>query len=574
MTFKLSPEITLPASAPTSTFAFLGTRRYGKTYAAGVMIEEFLAAGVQCVIIDPVGSWCALRLDADGKKKGISIPVFGGEHGDVPLEHTAGRLVAKLIVDKRLSVVLDLSDMTEGQQRRFVTDFAKELFQLKKRNKSPMHLVFEECHEFFPQFVDSSQAEMVGATKRLWKIGGNLGLGGSLISQRAAEVNKGALNLSDTIVTTRLKAPEDVKRIRDWANSNGVSDEAIAKLPTLPKHRVIVWNEEGTAVETTFRKKKTFDSSRTPEEGDLRPVAELPKIDLDEIQKAIAATVDEEVARKSSKVDSDQIRKLNTALQAELADLKNRRPQPVEPQVIYKIPEHVEATLKSVAETMATIRNKDVEHAKTIDHLHRTVVTNLAKLVLNNKKIRHVGPKQLPIKHVGARQPMIILTKKVDSQTESSGEKLPPGAQRMLAALKNSLSPSLHQTNVAMISGMRITGTFSTYKSILNKRGYINTDGGMMTITDEGRRYDIQIDTPKTPQEIVNYWKRQLPDKCAVMINFVIEHGRATQAEMANAADMTESGTFSTYKSKIVSAGLIVKVGQGVYEPAPDLKQS
>jgi hypothetical protein len=562
--FKLSPEITLPASAPTSTFAFLGTRRYGKTYSAGVMVEEFLDAGVQCVIIDPVGSWWALRLAADGKKKGISIPVFGGEHGDIPLEHTAGRLVAKLVVEKRISVVLDLSDLTDSQQRRFVTDFAKELFQLKKRNKSPLHLVFEECHEFFPQVFDASHMEMVGATKRLWKIGGNLGLGGTLISQRAAEVNKGALNLSDTIVTTRLKAPEDVKRIRDWANSNGVSDEAIAKLPTLPKQQVIVWNEEGTAVETKFRKKRTFDSSRTPEEGDLKPVTVLPKIDLDEIKKDMAATVEVDNGNQSR----PEIAGLKQALaysQRHARELAQQLALRVEPTP--SIPEHVDTTIKKVAETLTLIRMKEAENQMQIDYLYKSAVVDLAKITFRNKKIKLVQSRQPVINDIHPKRPTI-------KATEHDGEKLPPGAQRMLAALKNSLSPSLHQRNVAMLSGMKLTGTFSTYKSILKKSGYIEGNGGMMSITAEGRAYEINISAPSTPEEILAYWKPQLPDKCSAMLDFIIQNGRATQNELAEAAGMTDSGTFSTYKSKIVSAGLIVKVGQGQYEPADILKQS
>ncbi len=551
--YKLSPEITLPASAPTSTFAFLGTRRYGKTYSAGVMVEEFLDANVQCVIIDPVGTWWALRLSADGKKKGISIPVFGGEHGDIPLQHTAGKLVAKIVVEQKASLVLDLSDFTDGQQRRFVTDFAKELYQLKKRSKSPLHLVFEECHEFFPQTFDSSQYEMVGATKRLWKIGGNLGIGGSLISQRTAEVNKGALNLSDTIVTTRLKAPEDVKRISGWANSNGVSDDAVAKLPTLPKQRVIVWREDGTAVETTFRKKRTFDSSRTPEEGDQQSVSALPKIDLEKIRAAMAATLEEEPGKPNPEVV--RLKEENKNLRAQLAQKK--------PEIVYQTPPGIVELVTKVAENLGTF----VDHAEKIADLRSDVVLQLGRIT--KQSLLTSSPPKKPSK----------LTEPVTSQEPAEDKspkkytldqlRLAPGAQRMLAALKNSLSPSLHQRNVAMLSGMKITGTFSTYKSVLKQNGYVDVNGAMMTITDRGRAYEVDVDAPKTPAEIIGYWKSQLPDKCSLMLDFIVSNGRATQAEMAKAADMSESGTFSTYKSKIVSAGLIVKVGPSTYEPAP-----
>ena len=100
MVFHLGPGVDLPANAATSTFAFLGTRGSGKTFLAGVLAEEFLGAGVQVVIVDLVGTWYALRLDKTGKKRGIDIPVFGGIHGDVPLEPIAGELVAQLIVER------------------------------------------------------------------------------------------------------------------------------------------------------------------------------------------------------------------------------------------------------------------------------------------------------------------------------------------------------------------------------------------------------------------------------------------------------------------------------------------
>lgn len=314
MSFRLSPEIELPTNAATSTFAFLGTRGSGKTYGAGVLVEEFLAARVQVVVVDPVGVWWALRLAADGVGRGFDIPVFGGIHGDIPLEPTAGELVAHLVVEQRVSLVLDVSDFTDGQQRRFVEAFSRTFFQLKKRNKSPTHLVFEEAHEFFPQVVDGASAPMVGATKRLWKVGRNYGIGGSLISTRTAEINKNALNITDRIITGRTTAPEDVKRIKDWASANGVNATQVAYLTSMPKGNLIVWRDlsEGGALMTAFHKKTTFDASRTPEAGDTQPALGLPSVDLGAIQIAMAATIEKAEANDPK------------ALRARIKDLEGR----------------------------------------------------------------------------------------------------------------------------------------------------------------------------------------------------------------------------------------------------------
>src|SRR5258706_3544140 len=101
---KLSPHPSLPINAVTERLAWLGRTGSGKTYGAGKMAEEMLDQKAQVVILDPVGVWYGLRLDANGKSPGIPIPVFGGLHGDVPLEPSSGSLIADLIVDRSISV--------------------------------------------------------------------------------------------------------------------------------------------------------------------------------------------------------------------------------------------------------------------------------------------------------------------------------------------------------------------------------------------------------------------------------------------------------------------------------------
>jgi hypothetical protein len=69
----------------------------------------------------------------DGKKPGLQIIVAGGEHGDVPLEPTSGELIANLIVDKGVSMVIDISLMRKGEQKRFMIDFAETLYHKNRR---------------------------------------------------------------------------------------------------------------------------------------------------------------------------------------------------------------------------------------------------------------------------------------------------------------------------------------------------------------------------------------------------------------------------------------------------------
>ncbi|MCH8959750.1 MAG: DUF1800 family protein [Bacteroidetes bacterium] len=194
---KIGSNLSLPVDAVTQTFGFIGRKRSGKTYATGKLVEELSKAKAQVIVLDPVGVWYGLRLDRTGKGPGLAIPVLGGEHGDIPLESGGGRLIADLVVDKTLSVVLDISLFSKAKRKDFVADFAEHLFHRKKKSRTPLHVVFEEAQMFAPQMKagkDIGMARMLGAVEDIVRIGGNYGIGSTLISQRPQSVNKEVLN--------------------------------------------------------------------------------------------------------------------------------------------------------------------------------------------------------------------------------------------------------------------------------------------------------------------------------------------------------------------------------------------
>src|SRR6266571_1279755 len=88
MKLHISEDISLPTDAVTQTFAILAKRGTGKTYTASVLAEEMLKASQQIVALDPTGAWWGLR-------SGYKVVIFGGEHADVPLEESAGEVVAQ-----------------------------------------------------------------------------------------------------------------------------------------------------------------------------------------------------------------------------------------------------------------------------------------------------------------------------------------------------------------------------------------------------------------------------------------------------------------------------------------------
>ena len=72
-----------------------------------VLVEHLLSEGKPVCIVDPKGDWHGLRSSADGKRAGYPIVIFGGEHGDVPLNAHAGAAVAELIATGNRPALID-----------------------------------------------------------------------------------------------------------------------------------------------------------------------------------------------------------------------------------------------------------------------------------------------------------------------------------------------------------------------------------------------------------------------------------------------------------------------------------
>jgi hypothetical protein len=82
--------------------------------------------------------------------------------------------VADLIVEQRLTCVLDVSEMTKADQRRFLIDFADRLY---RTNTEPLHVFCEEADEYIPQRVRGRERQAGRRFETLVKRGGFRGIG-------------------------------------------------------------------------------------------------------------------------------------------------------------------------------------------------------------------------------------------------------------------------------------------------------------------------------------------------------------------------------------------------------------
>lgn len=131
--FKIAKDFELPLDYVTWKAANIGRTGSGKTNTAVVIAEQMIKQGHPIAILDPQGDWWGLRTK-------FKIAILGGEHGDIPLEHTAGEQAADFVINERVPVLLDLFSMGEAEMVRFGTDFAKRLWH---KNRRALHVFLE-----------------------------------------------------------------------------------------------------------------------------------------------------------------------------------------------------------------------------------------------------------------------------------------------------------------------------------------------------------------------------------------------------------------------------------------------
>lgn len=265
MSLRLSSNLVLSVEAARRVFAFLAIRGAGKTWAAAVLAEEMVKAGIPIIVLDPMGVWWGLRVGYDGKGKGLPVVVFGGDHADLPLELEKAEKLADALIQSNVSCVIDISELTQGQTQRFIPRFLDEL---RRKNTNDRHVFIEEADVIAPQKPMRDETVCLHAVDIFVRRGGNRNLGCTLLSQRSAVVNKNVLTQSDFMVAMRTNAPQDKEAVAAWAVRRTGDKKALNawldSLSDLKDGEAYVWGPDMNVpgVKTKFRMRETFHATR------------------------------------------------------------------------------------------------------------------------------------------------------------------------------------------------------------------------------------------------------------------------------------------------------------------------
>jgi hypothetical protein len=443
VTLRIAKDLELPVDGVTQTLACIGRKGAGKTYLAGVLAEQMLDARAQVVVLDAVGTWWGLRVGADGKSKGKDIFVLGGEHGDVAITAEHGARIARFVVEKRVSAVVDVSSFRQGERKRFAADFGEELFQLQKKSRIALHLFVEEAQLFAPQRPGPDEARMLGAFELIVRLGRNYGIGCTLITQRPQSVNKEVLSQVECLCVLQLTGPHERKALEEWVQEAGADRKLVGQLPGLARGEGYVWSPAWLKryERVHFAKKVTFDASATPEVGKAAKVAELAAVDVDALRSDLA-----EVVAEAEKDDPKALRRKVAELQRELA----KKPAPAKEKRV-EVPVLKDSQIERL--------DVDVERmAEVADKLTARLMD--VRDALLRAKVTAPVPAIVPARPCGSRSASRAATPAREYAARTARHQvasgLQPARQKILDALAWAESvglPSAEKTQLAFLFG-------------------------------------------------------------------------------------------------------------------------
>ncbi len=556
-------DFKLPADAVTQTFALLARRGAGKSNAAVVMAEQFLDQEQFIIAIDPVGTaWWGLKSSADGKHEGYKVLIMGGEHADVPLEPTAGKMVAEFLVRDRVSTILDISLMGEGEMKRFVADFAATFYRL---NRDAVHLFVDEADEFAPQSgMTGDAAKSLGAMQNVVRRGRARGIGVTLITQRSAVLNKSVLTQTECLVALQTTGPQDIAAIESWLehhSDKGHRDEILKTLPGFQQGEAWVyspgWLRRLARIQIPLR--RTFNSSATPKAGERRIVPKtLAQIDIAKLTDRIRQTVEEAKAN-----DPKELKRRIAELekQAKAAPAAKVETKTVERFILKDAQvSRLEATCEKLAKRLEDAVGVAMRSAGSVQEIQRSTAAQLAELsaairagcAKTGEKFPEKFPSKSPAKPSG---PAVSPPRTTSFSRDSSGA-LPKGERIVLTAVAQYPKGATRE-QLTVLTGYKRSSR-DTYLQRLRERGYVDGNDPIMATTEGVAALGSSFEPLPTGAELLAYWLKELPEGERRILEIIANaYPKAVDRESISEATNYKRSSRDTYLQRLRSRQLI-----------------
>ena len=175
----------------------------GKSWLLRLIAER---AGIQTIVLDNEGEFASLREAVD-----MLLVGAGGELLANP-RHAA--LLARRLIEYKVSAVIDLYDLKLSERRQFVTLILDSLIHLPRELWRPTLVILDEAHIYCPE-RGSGEAESTDPVISLMSQGRKRGYAGIIATQRLSKLHKDAAAEANNVIIGRTWLDADQARAGD-----------------------------------------------------------------------------------------------------------------------------------------------------------------------------------------------------------------------------------------------------------------------------------------------------------------------------------------------------------------------
>src|SRR6516164_7038543 len=175
----------------------------GKSWLLRLVAER---AGIQTIVLDHEGEFASLREAVD--------MLLVGASGELPADPRHAALLARRLIEFKVSAVIDLYELKLAERRQFVKLFLDSLVHLPRELWRPTLVILDEAHIYCPE-RGSGEAESTEAVIGLMSQGRKRGYAGIIATQRLSKLHKDAAAEANNVIIGRTWLDAEQVRAAD-----------------------------------------------------------------------------------------------------------------------------------------------------------------------------------------------------------------------------------------------------------------------------------------------------------------------------------------------------------------------
>jgi len=333
-------ELKIQDNLISQPLAEIGMRNSGKSYTVGRMCEDLCEVKQPFIVIDPEGEYWTLKERYPVILAAVGRPVGRpkGYKADLIATSENAPLLARRVVEKGYSLILDLRNATLAESYSALANFLESLYQAEGQYNRPFVLIMEEAHVLVPEVGRVRLKEIRDAQNKViywtWEIaarGRHRGLGYICIARRAAEVAKAVLSQCPTRIIFKLVDPADLS----WLRESGLTKEQIESVQGLPQGKALVLGISDKPINIMSKERLCTHGGKTPIAmavetpelehaiADLSKVLKAPPVPALEVPAEVIKRL--EAAENAKKQLEGKLNELTSSYEAKIKELEANR---------------------------------------------------------------------------------------------------------------------------------------------------------------------------------------------------------------------------------------------------------